>query len=199
MTSPDAGQAAAQQRRLLRTAAVGAVLVTGTALLAACGDDDGGGAGDTQLVIREVRTSYSWVGLAGRRSYSYSIVCGQDGGRCQATVECVGMHFRGPGEPSTSQTTVPPQLVEALDSILAGAEPATGPSETIEHTDDYPKYDITLGTDTGDLTVSSTSNTSGNIPWNLQRDGRRYVNDGTAFPAALTALNDAVLPEGCLN
>lgn len=172
-----------------------AVLLALPVLLAtaACGFAELGLAGDEATPVREVHVTYSWTGW-GSRGYVLNVVCADDA--CRATSTCKA------GDPAVTvtnePTTVPLPRVQALGVVLQGLTPVDEPTEVIEHTDDYPVFDIRLVTEDGEsIEVGSTSNTQKNMPWNVRRDGQWFVNEGEQFPDAYAALLRDIGPTSC--
>lgn len=172
------------------------VLLAG--LLTACAATTG--EGNTPLpdgvTIQEVHTKYEWYGW-GSRGYTMDIEC--EGGDCTAVATCSNSLSAGGGETVTyDPVSVPSTSLYNLRIIVPGSQPVDTPQEVIEHTDDYPNYDIVLITSEGEtLTVTSTSNTANNIPWNLQRDGQWYVYNDEAFANVYGTLVEEVGATAC--
>ena len=85
-----------------------------------------------------------------------------------------------------------------VDALLEAAQQdvscQTEGYRVITHTDDYPKWTLTLTLDDGRaLQASSESNTSQWQPWLIEVDGYSGVQDGGQVGEALRALMDAVL------
>ena len=93
--------------------------------------------------------------------------------------------------------TVAPAAVEALFAALTDLKPTDRALQCTSHTDDYPELTVTLGEDawTPKLSFNSSSNCHLNVPWNIVRDGKRFVQFTGAAGRAVRALLVAVDPD----
>lgn len=181
------------------------VLLVG--LLTACAAPTGGDnaplpGGNAPLpddvTIEEVHTKYEWYGW-GSRGYTMDVNC--DGGDCTAVATCSNsLNPDGAETVTYDPVSVPAENVYNLRIIVPDSQPVDAPQEIIEHTDDYPNFQITLLTSEGEtLTVTSTSNTRDSIPWNLQRDGQWYVHNNNTFASIHGTLVQAAGATACWN
>ena len=94
------------------------------------------------------------------------------------------------------QRAIDRAAVDALFAALTDLKSSDRELRCISHTDDYPEYHVTLGTDawTPTIELGSSSNCHANVPWNIQRDGKRYVQYSGAAGRALRALLVAIDP-----
>ena len=97
------------------------------------------------------------------------------------------------GGRSAAGVAVPSATLDRFLALLAEAPVVDGPyMPRIEHTDDYPRASITIGT--GDPVVFfSESQGPDRVPWAVQIEGRRYVIPSNA-PARALDLVRAYLP-----
>jgi hypothetical protein len=172
------------------------VLLVGLLTACAAEAESGNAPLPADVTIQEVHTKYEWYGW-GSQGYTMDVEC--DGGSCTALSTCSDSLSPDGGETVTyDPVTVPAENVYNLRIIVPDSQPVDAPQEVIDHTDDYPRYEIVLLTSEGEtLTVTSTSNTPDNIPWNLQRDGQWYVDNGNTFATIHGTLVEAAGATAC--
>jgi len=94
----------------------------------------------------------------------------------------------------TGSRAVDPKLVDALYASLTALRAADEPLRCISHTDDYPRFTVTVeGSEP--LEVSTQSNCHGYVPWNIKRDGKQLVQFTGAVGGAVHGLLAAAEPE----
>jgi hypothetical protein len=92
------------------------------------------------------------------------------------------------------RTSLPKKLVQALlPAARADLKPVPKPVEVIGHTDDYPRWDVRIRLQSGDLRLHNTSNTGPKGTWNVQQSGRWAVQETDVFGRAFEAMLEPIL------
>lgn len=136
--------------------------------------------------------SFSWAGLTPTwLGYDYKIVCNH--ARCFLS----GQRWEIRMTPQRQQEAVCRHnnraieargLLEALQKAAQNnLEAVDKPIRVIEHTDDYPRFKITLRQGGQTLVLLNTSN-SQNPPWNVQQGGQWFVQRSGEIEVAFTEL-----------
>jgi hypothetical protein len=173
-----------------------AVLLAG--LMTGCASLTGGALPvPDDIVLRSAHVEYQWYGEGPSHGYTFDVTCKESD--CNASAECTRTIESDRGVAvHTDIIPVDANLLQSLDVIFVGAEAVAEPREVIEHTDDYPRYTITLLTEHDEtMVISSSSNTRKHTPWNLKWNGQWYVQESEAFADAYLALFAAVQPDTC--
>ncbi len=130
----------------------------------------------TEPRVLELRASFSWAGLAmSWPGYDYVFACDSNGD-CRAA----GSRWEraGSAQKITCRFAAFPVKAYALQALwrasLRNLMAVDEPLEVIEHTDDYPRSNLKLTTESGVTTLVNTSN-GAKPPWNVRRNGRWYA------------------------
>jgi hypothetical protein len=160
------------------------------------------------LVVKHTfRAQFSWAGLSPEwPSYDYKIICvyGSNSSGCEASGSS-WVQFSSNGKTKRRETCrlkpgtrVNSELVAQFDtSFKKHLIAVPKPLEVIEHTDDYPHFNIVAwyGDEAPSLpiaTILSTSNTRQSIPWNVKRGGRWYIQKTGEIPTAYFKLIESI-------
>jgi hypothetical protein len=83
-------------------------------------------------------------------------------------------------------------LVDALVASLTDLRTSDRELSCTSHFDDYPRFQVAIG---DNIVLSSSSNCHSHVPWNVVRDGKRFVQLTGAADRALLALLVEVDPD----
>lgn len=86
------------------------------------------------------------------------------------------------------------KLVEALYASLTGLREFDEDIRCLSHTDDYPRFTITIEGDSP-VILRTESNCHANVPWNVIRNGKHYAQFNADIPKAVYELLAAVDPD----
>jgi hypothetical protein len=157
-----------------------------------CFTTDTNASGD----VLEIRATYDWAGLSPTWPHdTFSITC-------SSSPECtVNGRFLQGRPPFTDpkicgrsvQTRVPKALVQALlPAARADLKTVPKPVEKIDHTDDYPSWDVRIRLSSGGIRLLNTSNTGPKGTWNVQQSGRWSVQQSDRFGRAFKAMLEPI-------
>ncbi len=127
--------------------------------------------------VLELRASFSWVGYSEIwPGYDYVFTCDS-----KAICRAAGLNWKrtaGSTPKITCRFAAFPVKADALQALwrasLRNLTAVDEPVQVFEHTDDYPRSNLKLTTQSGVTTLVNTSNGT-NPPWNVRRSGRWYT------------------------
>ncbi len=140
--------------------------------------------------VLEIRATYTWAGLSPNWPHNmFSITC-STGPDCAVRG---ALHEGRPGSRNLKQCLVQTSLLRKLAQALPSAARADlksvpKPVEQIGHTDDYPRWDVQIRLNSGDLRLLNTSNTGPKGTWNVQQSGRWAVQQSDRFERVFQAM-----------
>jgi hypothetical protein len=95
---------------------------------------------------------------------------------------------------SDTRKSIDGKLVEALYASLTGLREFDDDIRCMSHTDDYPRFTITIEGDSP-VIVNTESNCHANVPWNVIRNGKHYAQFNADIPKAVYKLLAALDPD----
>jgi hypothetical protein len=146
--------------------------------------------------ILEVRAAYRWAGLAPPwPGYDYVFTCASTaactvtGTLWENTISTPKTAFcRQAPEPVASSALRELWLASTLN-LSAVKEPV----QRLDHTDDYPNFEVTIITSSGSSLLQNASNAfQGGRPWNVKRDGQWFTQKGERIQEAFKKLMQLV-------
>ncbi len=143
-----------------------------------------------QLPSLEARVSYRWAGLSPSwPGYDYVFACAADE---SCTVRGARWEkANGKKMISCPQKTQSVTALEALQALRLAAtrhlKPVQQPLEVIDHTDDYPRFEVALTAPSGTVNLLNTSNGE-HRPWNVRRAGQWFAQTTEDIEVAVAAL-----------
>jgi hypothetical protein len=151
---------------------------------------------------RQIKVDYTWIGLNPytlREQFELNLNTDRSSYQVRGAV----MKLSQLPENTDSVAHVERNLsVETVESLLntmhkAQWEAVDKPTEMIDHTDDYPNYNIEFRMEDGQsFRIRSTSNTQAAIPWNLFLSNRIYSTHNAALGQKIKMLYEQLRPEG---
>ncbi len=141
--------------------------------------------------LQRVEIGYEWMGWGDNYRAAISLYRSADGGSFSGRAQAGNQ---------TLDLDCPAAMVLALPRALDNLVPTPQPVNLLVISDSYPRWRVELlYPDDMIVEVSSESNTSTFIPWNIGYQGQLWVQYSVAFPTALfTLLAGRVpfMPEG---
>jgi hypothetical protein len=146
-----------------------------------------------QPQVLSVRSVFEWAGLSPTWfGYEYTFTC-------TAANTCTVAGVRWEDTRSNPKKVACQQATKAVDASSAvqdlwrasniNLKAVKEPVQRIDHTDDYPSFEVTITTSGGSSLLKNTSNAfQGGQPWNVQRGGQWFVQQGNRIEAAFKKL-----------
>jgi hypothetical protein len=147
--------------------------------------------------VLEVHSVFQWAGLSPTWfGYEYTFTC-------PAMNTCTVAGVRWEDTRSKPKKVACQQAVKTVDasSVMQDLWRASSvnlksvkePVQRIDHTDDYPAFEVTITTSGGSSLLRNTSNAfQGGRPWNVQRGGQWFVQQGGGIEEAFKKLMQLV-------
>jgi hypothetical protein len=143
--------------------------------------------------VLEVRAVFQWAGLSPTWfGYEYTFTC-PAGSTC--TVKGVRWNDTNsrPKKVACQQAVITVDASNTLQDLWRAStthlKAVKEPVQRIDHTDDYPNFEVTITTSGGSSLLQNTSNAfRGGRPWNVKRDGQWFVQKGDDIEVAFQKL-----------